>query len=251
MKKTAIAGVVVALLTIGVGSAGADTISTLHITGWLAGGGGLHIWARTGHYQTVEGTFGAGSFRWQKNGVTQNSPLYCLDVFHTFNFGETWETQEQIIPPDPPDPPPFNTGEASWMFHKYGFTGNNAQAQGTQLALWEVSHDAQWRQNFDNPHHPDEHWWNTGSFRYKGSRTIAGFAVANTILHDAYEHYNQHQVQRSIYYQPYPYHQNSYCGQGMIGDAPPMVPEPGTLVLFGTGLLTLTGGALRMRRRGR
>jgi hypothetical protein len=239
MKKLATVVVGLAIVLCGeIGPAAGQTV--LHITGWMAGGGGASISAKVSDTQTLIGTYGVGAFQWQRNGVGQSTPLYCLDIFHSFGWGDTWNVQEWYVPPDPPFPPPYNTGEAVWIYQKYGKTTNAVQAQATQIALWEISHQEDWRAQYENP----SGWWATGNFKYTSGNTTTR-QTATTILSDLYANYQEGAIGQGIYYQPLPYTENNYYKQGQIGEA----PEPSVLVLLGTGLLSITGASWRRRKR--
>jgi hypothetical protein len=244
MKKALLVLVGVHVMAaLAVGSAQA-TSSTLNITGWMAGGGGLAISARYGAGPTdvLVGTYGAGSFAWKLDGVQQYTPLYCLDVFHSFHFGNTWEVEKIIVPPDPPNPPPFNTAEASWIYHKYGFTNNGTEAGGVQLALWEIGHEQFWRTDY---HDWGGQWWKKGNFKYTGGVGAAPFLHAKSIIDDLYVNFDLDDAGHSIYYQPTPYNGNNYYYQGQLG----AMPEPGVLALLGTGLVSFAGALFRKRPR--
>ncbi len=239
MKKqllTAFALLVSAVLT----ASPAGAYSTLQVTGWMAGGGGVSVWSDLGN-GTLSGTYGAGAFAWKLDGQVMDTPLYCLDLFHTFHFGNTWTVNPIIVPPDPPNPPPFNTGEAVWVYQKYGKTNNYSQAMGVQLALWEISHDQGWRANFT----ATGGWWSTGLFKYTGSLSNGGYAQANIILQDAFSNYADGDAGHGTYYQPVPFESQIY-GQGQLGELTP-VPEPGMLVLMGAGFLAAWVALRRVR----
>lgn len=221
----------------------AQANNTLQITGWMAGGGGVSVWSDLGN-GTLSGTYGAGAFNWKLDGQVQDTPLYCLDLFHTFHFGNSWTVKPIAVPPDPPNPPPFNTGEAVWVYHQYGQTSNYHQAMGVQLALWEISHDQLWRDHYQQN---AGSWWNTGKFKYTGSLSNGGYAQANTIIGDLYANYDANAAGQGTYYQPVPF-ENEIYGQGQLGDRTP-VPEPGVLVLLGLGLLTPVGLRVRATRK--
>jgi hypothetical protein len=214
----------------------------LHITGWQAGGGGASVKVYAGSW--TSGTYGVGAFKGTLGGQQVQGPMYCLDLFHSFHFGDTWEVLPIVVPPDPPFPPPFNTGEATWLFNRYGDTSVAHEAQGVQLALWEVSHDQQWRSRFLNP----GGWYADGNFQRVGSGGLdTKWSHANQILTDLYNNYAEANAGNAVYLQPTPYTGNEYYGQGQMQR---LVPEPGSILALGLGLLGIAGASLRRRRNG-
>ena len=225
----------------------AEATYNLHITGWLHRYDGVTIWANIGGGMHESGTYGAGAFTWQLNGQTQNSPLYCLDIYHTFNWGNQWNVQPFIVHPDPPYPPPYNTGEASWLFHKYGYTAVQYQTAGVQLALWETSHDKNWRTYWANT---GGQWSASGDFQCSGTWDLRTRGYATTVLLDLYNNYRVQDAGHATYYQPIPYHENQYFYQGQLGEMRDSdVPEPSATVLLGLSLLAVSGVVWKKRPR--
>jgi hypothetical protein len=245
------------VLSFGMANAG-----TLQLTNWLAYGGGASVSAKYWDGTTIRsqsGTYGVGNFAAKYDGVVVSSPLYCLDVFHTFStIGQVWNNiTPQIIPPDPANPPPWNTSEAAWAYDKYGDVGTDGvKAAGVQLALWEISHELSWRANYSSA------GWNaakTGSgagYSDFAASVALGSGMgqyATTILSDVYSHFTA--GQRLTYYNPQGADlKRDYVGmQGFVGDAEPTnftdVPEPTGLALL--GFVLLTGAGLSWRKRSR
>jgi hypothetical protein len=224
-----------AVLALSVSAGGA---ANLQITGFYLAGANATIQVYNPTLTTVleSGTFGSGSFSAMLDGVPLTSPLYCLDLFHSFSFGQNWDVTPIIVPPDPPNPPPGNTGMAAWVYHKYGLTAAQGyQAGGVQLALWEMTHDLNWQSGLSS-------WWDTGVFRYSGSlssSTDGGYA--DLILHDVALNYNLGEAGNVVYYQV---SSPTGPGQGQIGDS---IPEPATLLLLGSGLCAAVLSAWRKR----
>ena len=239
---------VVSCFLVATGTASAGTFDTL---AWqvLAGSANVEVRATAGG--TLDpATFGYGSLQATYAGADV-TPVYCLDVFHSFGWGSSvWEADRLVVPPDPISPPPWNTDHAAWLYNAYAggaITANEAGA--LQIALWEVTHDQSWRSGFSTAT-----WYNTCDFRFVGAsvdfaarRTRAGAmldALNGSILGggdswvSGYAHY----------YRPSdfdPDDPEEYHGQGMIGE----IPEPSVLLVLGLGLATAGGLRLRRRRR--
>ncbi len=237
MKKTLLgSAVVLGLLLLSAGSAGATT-GLLQITGWLTSPTNASITVYDPLIGWNSGTYGVGSFTWKFNHITQSSSLYCLDIFHSFSFGQQWMVDVLPIPPDPN--PPYNTDEAAWIYQNYGQSHDAVTAQGTQLALWEVSHEQDWLD-----HYTASDWWKPGDQEsgdfYINSVSSAARNKATEILSDVFERPGPLGAHAN-YYKPV----DAHYGQGQIGN----IPEPGVLILLGTGLVSVAGATWRRRRR--
>lgn len=208
--------------------------------GFWYGGHGINV--------TVEGTphnnIGIGSLHAKISGHEANQPVYCLDLYHSFNWGQNWDVELYIIPPDPfPGGVPHNTDQAAWIYNEYGLktqANTSAKAEGVQLALWEVSHDLDWFANYSSGT-----WYSTDDFQYAGGGTR--LTEATTILDALWAKVDAGETlgYSAAYYHPI----GSTYGQGFIGDGGE-VPEPASILLIGVSLLGAAGaGVLRRRNR--
>jgi len=230
------------IVSIGVAAAAASSeAANLQMTGWQLGGGSATV--------RVDGSshsVGYGPMVGNINGVAFNDPLYCLDLYHSFSFGQSWDVQTYIIPPDSPPPPPYNVPFAAWIYNNYGaFDGltdplsSAAEGRGVQIALWEVTHDGPgWAYQSD--------WDDEGNFEYVSGTTFADSRLhADTILQALQAEIDLggtfDQDGTVAYYKP----TGSGPGQGQMGRHP--VPEPSVLLVLGMALAG--AGGLRLRRR--
>jgi hypothetical protein len=222
-------------------SAGVASADVLQITGFYLGSAIVAPLAVASLSES--GSFYAGAFSATLNGQALNQPIYCLDLGHSFSFGQTWNVTTIVVPPDPPNPPPFNTGEASWLYNKYASSASTtARSGGVQLALWEISHDQNWRTDWTNAvgNNTNYAWWANGNFTYGNIGSSEG-QYADQIMDDVFQNYDVNQAGHVTYYQPNPL---TGAGQGQIGS----VPEPGTIMMLVMGLSGLGIGAWRKRR---
>lgn len=228
-----------ALVAFQAGAAGAQTIYHMWIQGFM-------VYSANAHLDVFDGTethhvhCGVGSLLGTLDGNLLNHPLYCLDIFHSFHFGEHWDVTRELIPPDPLTPPPYNTAEAAWIYQQHGRVETEAhKVGGIQLALWEISHDANWRTNWGSGN-----WWATGDLKYTdGATSMRDYATV--LLADLRVRDPNNLDAQAYYYEPWPRSGNDYYGQGQVGD----VPEPGVLMLLGTGLVGIAAVSWRNRRK--
>ncbi len=241
-KSTWLLGALAALWLVSAGPAGAQVYHDLTIEGWMVG------------YKTVYtnmGNFHAGAFTWSWDSgpVNNASAMYCLDVNNSFSgIPSTWEVSRHLVPPDPQFPPPHNTDHAAWLYYTYGrlsqlsaYADKASRAASVQLALWEVSHDLNWF-TLDNT------WLSSGDFKWTGTFSSQIRVQATDMLHSLYDALDGDgrvvPPSSAYWYQPKGW-PDPQTGQGQLGE----VPEPGTLVLLGAGLLAAGGLAWRRRSR--
>jgi PEP-CTERM motif len=247
---------VILLLVLAAGAADASGMLGLD---WLAYGGSADVTARFNGSEiyTPYISVGVGSFEgvYTENGVSENTgALFCLDLFHTFSgTPASWEVTRTIIPPNPQNPPPWNTHEAVWAYHRFndlGWSLDGTKAAGLQLALWEISHDQDWRTKYGQ----SVNWYSanaSGSSDFsitQANSTVLNYATS--VLDDVYSA-SMSSVQHAYYYDPAPLGGDDleYSGkQGFVGKSPE-VPEPSTVLLLGLGIVVATGATWRRRAR--
>ncbi len=136
---------------------------------------------------------------------------FCVDLDHWMNLNQTYHYELWLA-----------KGRAGALLNlKDSFlTGSdlNNKGAGFQVAMWEIAHDHAFG-NLDN--------FNAGNFKYSADSTVKNYAISllNTVGN-----------QSDYYY----YLRAVNGGQDLV-----MVPEPGTLIALGTGLI----GLLAHRRR--
>lgn len=246
------------LMGLSLGTANA-ALGTLTLS-WLSNGGGTTVEAKyTGG--TRGGTYGTGAFAGAYEGTGIVGPLYCLDLFHSFYLNQAtagWEVTPEIVPPDPDYPPPWNTREAAWVYNNYGAITTTAKAAGVQLALWEISHEQDWRTNF-----AATTWYvsgqGSGSHTSDFAAALTDFSVgtkgnwATEILRDLHDNHPTSGItDHATYYNPENKDGVYTDGrQGFLGKYDPKyedVPEPGSVLLLGLTLLGAAGLGWRKRR---
>ncbi len=228
---------------------------TLTIPGWYDGYSAVSVSLDVdgaSHSNVLLGPFRATFTPTGGVAETVEGPLYCLDIYHSFSWGQTWDVTCYTIPPDTPPAPPYNVEHAAYIYNRFGYDyGTNANARAVQLAMWEVSHEgetggvADWIAQFDAGTS-----WTTGTFKGSGSTFDTIATRANDYLADLRAHLAAvegggtfDQGQAVVYYEPY----DGQPGQGQMGRA--RVPEPGVLLVLGTTASLFCGAQLRRRRR--
>lgn len=173
--------------------------------------------------------------------VTVND-AFCLDLQHVANTA-WWDASLHVLPPDYiPDPPPSNVWEAGWLVQNHDWSSSNDYAAGMQLALWELSHEA----GFGVGSYDVTTWYSSGSFTLNTSTASLGARDRATDLLGYVLAAGENPPLDSYveYYEPD--HSVGDYGQGMLREGSP-IPEPGTMLLLGTALIT--GAGLAWRRR--
>ena len=170
-----------------------------------------------------------GAFEGREGGPAGASIgyVYCVDLQHGMNLNHTHEYDPfDTTHPDLNQSPANgyvrrNASWAAWLYRSYGRSVTNASEAGAmQVALWEILYDGD-----ANLH--------TGNFRLVG-----GFA------HEAQANYYLGLTPSADNVQGYYRHTGNFQ-QDLITPMSP-VPEPGTILLLGSGLIAV-GAAIRRR----
>jgi len=172
---------------------------------------------------------GGGSFdiaNW--NGTPLNF-IYCVDLYHYISLNTMYGTATGTATGFINGSRINNAGQVAWLLDHYGTGGNGVGAYALQAAIWHVI--------YDSPEHA------------YGIRSISGneLAVAayNAMLADLD---SQTDKTGNIFSYLWITPSASNNVQGQVASIHP-VPEPGTMVLLGTGLVGLAGwGRKRFRK---
>ena len=160
--------------------------------------------------------------------------VMCVDTAHSFSWGQHWQVDQIVVPPDPSSPPPFATLDCAYVYHNYKtqWMTNADWSFGVQMAIWEITQETDWRSAYAL----DNHWWQYGTFKVNGDPgTIAKGIISSLALFTP----TSSQAGHLYYYKPL----DATPGQGLIDD----VPEPSSVIMLGVALLGGVGLAWRRR----
>ena len=183
------------------------------------------------------GTFWAGELNWRwatpdPAGQPHDIYSYCVDVAHNLASSQTvsLESSDDLF-----DSTPDGGKKAAWLFNKYaaGIRGNANDAQADisaaalQVAIWESMLDSS---------------YNLGQGRFRLTSNGAVRTQALLYLADLYSKPGGgYHTSEALWLDV----ANPNTGQDQITRMPP-IPEPGTMLLLGTGVAALCARRRRL-----
>lgn len=213
MKKVLILATCLVLLL--AGAAQADTLTLgSHVT-WIAS-----TWDGTNV------TVGGGSFDYasltSSNGTTPLKFIYCVDFLNHISLNTTYGPASVTDTGVANGVPIYNAEKVAWLLGHYGTGGNGLEAYALQAAIWDVIYDGT----------------GTGGFAHKydlgASAPPDVVTLYNSMLTALSNRTDEGHISNYLWITP---DSNTNKIQGQVAS----VPEVGTLILFGTGLVGLVG----------
>lgn len=181
----------------------------------------------------VPTALGGGSFDPAKWNGTNLNFSYCVDLGHYISLNGTYRnasvTSTGVI--NGMSNPINNAGQVAWLLDHYGTGGNGFQAYALQAAIWHVIYDT-----------------NTSGHEYgirdtPGTSDDAAVALYNNMLLALGS--NTSDLSRYLWITPDRINKNV---QGQVASVNP-VPEPGTMMLLGSGLIGLAAWGRKKVRK--